>query len=95
MGSVARVTEFPPSWGLPRAPSGVTWLRHDLQTRQLQAVPQLRDGGSPKGSVSVGLPEDVIEDDAAGAPRRPETSPPAGAYAVSYTHLTLPTKRIV
>ena len=52
------LTAWPSSWSLPQPPAGVTWLQRDLQQRQLQAVPPIRDGDSvkPQGSSTSELP---------------------------------------
>ena len=45
------LTAWPSSWSLPQPPAGVTWLQRDLQQRQLQAVPPIRDGDGAKPQV--------------------------------------------
>ena len=76
-----RLTGWPNSWSLPQPTAGVTWLQLDLQQRQLQAIPPLRDGdgATPVGSLTAELPPDLVEEaDDEGA--HPAAPPPAGSY---------------
>ena len=82
------LTAWPPGWGLPQPPAGVTWLQRDLQQRQLQAIPPIRDGdgAKPQGSSTSELPPDLVEEldlpgllDTVRSPR-PVAPPPAGTY---------------
>ena len=85
------LTAWPQSWSLPQPPAGVSWLQRDLQQRQLQAVPPIRDddGAKPQGSSTSELPPDLVEDpdlpgllDIVRSPR-PVAPPPAGSYHVA------------
>ena len=79
-------------------------LRHRLRSDDAPAVLDVRwrldrpDGrdeyrsGHIPGAVYVSLDDELSDHRVAGRGRHPL---PSGATAVSYTHLTLPTKRIV
>lgn len=80
---LTRLTGWPESWGLPQPPpTGVTWLQLELQTQQLQALPQLSDGGEPSGTSVATLPVELIDDDGDVAAGR-AAPPSAGAYHVA------------
>ena len=86
--TTSTLSAWPQSWSLPQPPAGVSWLQRDLQQRQLQAVPPIRDddGAKPQGSSTSELPPDLVEDpdlpgllDIVRSPR-PVAPPPAGSY---------------
>ena len=82
--TTSTLSAWPQSWSLPQPPAGVVWLQRDLQQRQLQAVPPIRDGDGtrPQGSSTSELPPDLVEeaDPDVAESLRPVAPPPAGSY---------------
>ena len=82
--TTSTLSAWPQSWSLPQPPAGVVWLQRDLQQRQLQAVPPIRDGDGtrPQGSSTSELPPDLVEeaDPDIAESLRPVAPPPAGSY---------------
>ena len=76
------LTSYPDSWGMSRDAPGVTWVKRDLQQRQLQVVPALQDGEDTPYTGTAELPADLIEEDGDWEVR-PASAPPAGSYQVS------------